>query len=494
LNSAKKDSSIYSSSNPTQISELEYVEPFDAQFFAEPLANTDEEIAVPPPEAELSVAVKPKPKKVRSKRATAAIAEIAKTRIYQLRKPARLPRALPRIDSHIKPDRHSAIDEPVAQLNIRPSRRKSPRLPTYLFRSGHAGWQKPLQVLPEEVAHKQRLPRHNSPRLPANLLRGEQDGWRKPLTELPLLSVEIQRLPRRMPPRLPFTLPRGGARIESVNVLMSNQDATEVRKIPRRSSVRLPFGLPRTGAEPRLVSGANSASSLDTAAVAPSRECNANIKRIVEAILFAADKPLSVKQIQQVFPELEQPDTLEIQDAIDAICADYLLRPVGLQKLASGWRFQVKEGLAYWVSRLFEERPPRYSRAMLETIAIIAYRQPVTRGEIEDIRGVSVSSGIIHTLLEREWIRVIAYREAPGRPALYGTTKQFLDYFNLSALDQLPTLEELTHFDFSHLPQQLTQQDTSERPQTELPAANEIHTAGEENPQAAIEVEDDSLS
>ncbi|QPK64207.1 SMC-Scp complex subunit ScpB [Methylomonas sp. LL1] len=189
-----------------------------------------------------------------------------------------------------------------------------------------------------------------------------------------------------------------------------------------------------------------------------------NTKRIVEAILFAANKPMTIKQIQEAFPELEQPDTLEIQVALEAIAQDYLPRPIGLKQLASGYRFQIKEGMAPWVTRLFEEKPARYSRALLETLSIIAYRQPVTRGEIEDIRGVSVSSGIIHTLLEREWIRVIAHKEVPGRPALYGTTKQFLDYFNLTSLNELPTLQEIVDLDFSN---EQPQQEHRERPQTE---------------------------
>ncbi len=172
-------------------------------------------------------------------------------------------------------------------------------------------------------------------------------------------------------------------------------------------------------------------------------------KRIVEAILFAADKPMTAKQVQNVYPEIERPGLKEILAAINSIIEDYVPRPVCLQQLASGYRFQVKEGYSYWVSRLFEEKPTKYSRAVMETIAIIAYRQPVTRGDIEDIRGVSVSTHIIRTLLEREWVRVIAHKEVPGRPALYGTTKQFLDYFNLSSLEGLPTLEEIKDLDFS---------------------------------------------
>jgi segregation and condensation protein B len=176
-------------------------------------------------------------------------------------------------------------------------------------------------------------------------------------------------------------------------------------------------------------------------------EVNVELNRIVEAILFAANRPMTCRQIQQVFPELEQPDVPEIQAAIDDIVKDYQLRPIELKQVASGYRFQVRQELSRWVSRLFEEKPPRYSRALLETLAIIAYRQPVTRGEIEDIRGVGVSSSIIQTLLEREWIRVVGHKEVPGRPGLYGTTRQFLDYFNISTLSQLPPLQEILDLD-----------------------------------------------
>lgn len=176
-------------------------------------------------------------------------------------------------------------------------------------------------------------------------------------------------------------------------------------------------------------------------------EAKAKTKRIVEAIIFAAKRPLTAKQVQQVFPELEQPELAEIQAAIAAITEDYSGRPIELKCVASGYRFQVKADLSRWVARLFEEKPPKYSRALLETLAIIAYKQPVTRGDIEDIRGVSVSSNIIQTLLEREWVRVIGHKEVPGRPGLYGTTKQFLDYFNLTSLHELPTLQELHPLD-----------------------------------------------
>ncbi|NOT83626.1 MAG: SMC-Scp complex subunit ScpB [Methylococcaceae bacterium] len=168
-----------------------------------------------------------------------------------------------------------------------------------------------------------------------------------------------------------------------------------------------------------------------------------NIKKIVEAVLFASDKPLSLKQLQAIFPELQQPDIKALEVAVAEVMQDYHDRPVELKAVASGYRFQVTQEMSPWVSRLFDEKPPRYSRALLETLAIIAYRQPVTRGEIEDIRGVVVSSNIIRTLLEREWIKVVAHKEVPGRPALYASTQQFLDYFNLTSLGQLPTLQEI---------------------------------------------------
>jgi segregation and condensation protein B len=195
-------------------------------------------------------------------------------------------------------------------------------------------------------------------------------------------------------------------------------------------------------------------------------EVNVEIKRIVEALLFAANRPMTCKQIQQVFPELEQPELKEIEAAIDEIAEDYRQRPIELKQVASGYRFQVRQELARWVSRLFEEKPPRYSRALLETLAIIAYRQPVTRGDIEDIRGVSVSSSIIQTLLEREWIRVIGHKEVPGRPGLYATTKQFLDYFNITGLHQLPTLQEILDLDKSIDEIQPHSQATSEEQET----------------------------
>jgi segregation and condensation protein B len=178
------------------------------------------------------------------------------------------------------------------------------------------------------------------------------------------------------------------------------------------------------------------------------------LKHIVEALLFAARRPLSLADLRQLFPETEQPLKEELQAAVDAIAVDYEVRPITLRRVASGYRFQVREEMSPWVVRLLEEKPQKYSRALLETLAIIAYRQPATRGEIEDIRGVAVSSGILQTLLEREWIRVVAHKETPGRPALYGTTMQFLDDFNLTSLSDLPPLQQIQDLDFNQKAEQ----------------------------------------
>lgn len=188
---------------------------------------------------------------------------------------------------------------------------------------------------------------------------------------------------------------------------------------------------------------------------------------------------MTVKQLQQTFPELEQPELDTLQQAVDAIIEDYSPRPIELKKVASGYRFQVKLELSFWVGRLFEEKPPKYSRALLETLAIIAYRQPVTRGDIEDIRGVAVSSNIIRTLLEREWVRVVAHKEVPGRPALYGTTKQFLDYFDLASLHELPTLQEIKELDLSVASNQQSMQDQSEQQETDRPEISEQESGTE---------------
>jgi segregation and condensation protein B len=168
-----------------------------------------------------------------------------------------------------------------------------------------------------------------------------------------------------------------------------------------------------------------------------------DLKAIIEAALFAAQRPLNIGEIEGLFPEEEKPEVAAIRAALADLAEEYRTRPIELKEVASGFRFQVRAAFSPWVSRLFEERPARYSKALLETLAIIAYRQPVTRSEIEDIRGVSVSTLIIRTLLERDWVHVVGHKEVPGRPALYATTRQFLDYFNLQSLNDLPPLQAL---------------------------------------------------
>ncbi len=171
------------------------------------------------------------------------------------------------------------------------------------------------------------------------------------------------------------------------------------------------------------------------------------LKQIIEGALFAAGKTLSVKQLLDLFTDDEKPAAERVRAALKALAQDYEGRALELKEVASGFRFQVREGLSEWVSRLWAERPSRYSRALLETLALVAYRQPITRGEIEDIRGVSVSSSIMKTLQEREWVRVVGHRDVPGKPAMYGTTRAFLDYFNLKSLDELPSLAEIRDID-----------------------------------------------
>jgi len=158
---------------------------------------------------------------------------------------------------------------------------------------------------------------------------------------------------------------------------------------------------------------------------------------------MAAGRPLTLDNIIAVFAKNEQPDRAELKTVMEAISADCDDRGFELKQVASGYRFQVKQDLSEWVAKLWEERPPRYTRALLETLALIAYRQPITRGDIEEIRGVGVSANIIRTLLDREWIRVVGHRDVPGRPAMFATTKQFLDYFNLKSLQELPPLSEI---------------------------------------------------
>jgi segregation and condensation protein B len=171
------------------------------------------------------------------------------------------------------------------------------------------------------------------------------------------------------------------------------------------------------------------------------------LKQIIEGALLAAGRPLSIDQILMLFIDEDQPSRQEIREAIDSLKQDCENRGVELAEVSSGFRFQVRPDLAKWVSRLWEEKPARYSRAVMETLALIAYRQPITRGEIEDVRGVSVSSHIVKGLLEREWVRIVGHRDVPGKPALFGTTKTFLDYFNLKSLSDLPPLAEIKNIE-----------------------------------------------
>ncbi|MCW8193314.1 SMC-Scp complex subunit ScpB [Proteobacteria bacterium 005FR1] len=183
------------------------------------------------------------------------------------------------------------------------------------------------------------------------------------------------------------------------------------------------------------------------------------LRKIIEGALLAAGGPLNIAKIASLFepPEGverdadvdpdEKPTKEEILAALEDIQADCKGRGYELKEVGSGWRFQVVQETAPWISRLWEEKPQKYSRALLETLALIAYRQPITRGDIESIRGVAVSSTIIKTLTEREWVKVVGHRDVPGRPALYATTRQFLDYFNLKSLDELPSLKEIQDID-----------------------------------------------
>jgi segregation and condensation protein B len=167
------------------------------------------------------------------------------------------------------------------------------------------------------------------------------------------------------------------------------------------------------------------------------------LKPIVEAALLASSQPMTVQQLGDLFNEADEVSREQIARALESLAEDCAGRGIELKEVASGFRYQVRADVHAWISRMWTERPSRYSRALLETLALIAYRQPITRPEIEQIRGVVVSSNIIKTMEEREWIREVGYRDVPGKPALFGTTRTFLDYFNLKSLDQLPPLSEI---------------------------------------------------
>jgi segregation and condensation protein B len=171
------------------------------------------------------------------------------------------------------------------------------------------------------------------------------------------------------------------------------------------------------------------------------------LRKIVEGAILAAAQPMTVARILELFDEDVAPAKDEVLAVLHDIQADNAERGFELKEVASGWRFQVREETAPWVNRLWDEKPQKYSRALLETLALIAYRQPITRGDIEEIRGVAVSSHIMKTLMERDWVKVVGHRDVPGRPSLYATTRQFLDYFNLKNLEDLPSLSEIRDLD-----------------------------------------------
>ncbi len=199
---------------------------------------------------------------------------------------------------------------------------------------------------------------------------------------------------------------------------------------------------------------------------------DSELKRVIEASLMAADSALSMDRLIRLFEQdVDQPTREQIRKAIASLQQECEGRGVELRKVASGWRYQTRPDVQPWVARLWQEKPPRYSRALLETLSLIVYRQPITRGEIEEVRGVSVSSNIIKTLLEREWVRVVGHKEVPGRPALYGSTQQFLDYFNMKSLDEMPSLAELKDLDFMHPELELP------RPQTDKKSSLRVVTA-----------------
>jgi segregation and condensation protein B len=212
------------------------------------------------------------------------------------------------------------------------------------------------------------------------------------------------------------------------------------------------------------------------------------LKNTIEAVLMSAEKPLKVNEIEAVFAgDNDMPTRDEIRKTLQLLTEDYENRGFELKQVASGFRIQVKQGYSEWVGRLWEEKPARYSRALLETLALIAYRQPITRGEIEEIRGVSVSSNIIKTLMEREWIKVLGHKDVPGKPALYGSTKEFLDYFNLKSLEELPTLAELKDLDQMHQELDLDIDNTAagEQGNAEESSAEEGETVGSAETDAA---------
>jgi len=207
------------------------------------------------------------------------------------------------------------------------------------------------------------------------------------------------------------------------------------------------------------------------------------LKQIAEAILLAAGRPLSLDQLLLMFAEDERPGRGDLSRVLEQLGEDFAGRGIELKQVASGFRIQIRQEMQPWIARLWEEKPARYSRALLETLALIAYRQPITRGEIEEVRGVSVSTSIMKTLQEREWVRIVGHRDVPGHPAMYGTTKQFLDYFNIRSIDELPTLAELR--DLSTISADLELDLSVALPETRLEPANDTIEAPSSDPEAS---------
>lgn len=202
-------------------------------------------------------------------------------------------------------------------------------------------------------------------------------------------------------------------------------------------------------------------------------------KNVIEAALLAAGRPLDVESMLELFDEHERPTAGQVTEILGTLAEEYAGRALQLVEVASGWRAQVREGYSGPVSRLWQERPAKYSRALLEILSLIAYRQPITRAEIEDVRGVTVNPNIVRTLTERGWIRVVGHREVPGRPELLGTTREFLDYFGLSGLDQLPTLAELQEMDNVGVQLEFEgQADAAPQPEAEAASDAELDDSG----------------
>lgn len=230
------------------------------------------------------------------------------------------------------------------------------------------------------------------------------------------------------------------------------------------------------------------------------------LKPIIEAALLAASQPLTIAQLGELFVDEDEVDRAQIAMALEQLTEDCQGRGVELKEVASGFRYQIRQDVHPWVSRMWTEKPSRYSRALLETLALIAYRQPITRPEIEQIRGVVVSSNIIKTLEEREWVRVVGHRDVPGKPALYGTTRAFLDYFNLKSLDELPPLSEIRDMEDPQM--RLDNEEAPPIPRTvHLPIdpdaeeetggemlADEAHTEAEHPGEERVEQEQDAVA